>query len=126
MSLYTQSHSHTFPLLHLNLSPFLPHLPSHLIASRDEQSISLNFEDVRALHLLILDGYHSWVDNAPNSWKKDLFLQSNSPILITSRYGQNASIALPNNNSDEADAWHRERDYSKVAFLTFALATSIE
>ena len=86
----------------------------------------MNFEDVLSLNTLILNGYHSWVNNAPPSWKEDHFLQNNSPILITSRYGQNASIVLPGNNSDEALAWNRERDYSKVAFLTFALATSIE
>ena len=98
----------------------------HLISFRQDPFISLNFESVRSLHTHIVDGYQSWVNNAPPAWKKDNFLQSHSPIIITSRYGQNASIALPHNNRNEADAWNRERDYSKVAFLTFALATSIE
>jgi len=86
----------------------------------------LNFEAVRRLHNVIARDYRSWANNAPQAWKKDNFLSSNSPILITSRFGQNASIALPDNNENEADDWNRERDYSKVAFLTFALATSIE
>lgn len=71
-------------------------------------------------------GYQDWVNKAPVYWNKDGFLRKNSPILITSRYGQNASIALPNNELNEANAWDRERKYSKVAFLTFAIATSIE
>jgi len=97
-----------------------------VLSFRDDPSISLNFEDVRDLSNLILHRYHNWVHNAPPTWNTDSFLKSNSPILITSRYGQNASIALPHNSSNEADAWNKERDYSKVAFLTFALATSIE
>jgi hypothetical protein len=110
---------------HLHLSSF-HHIHTHPLSSRQDRSIYMNFEDVNNLHRLIVRGYNSWVHNAPPSWKKDTFIASNSPILITSRYGQNASIALPNNQHNEADAWDRERDYSNVAFLTVALATSIQ
>jgi hypothetical protein len=86
----------------------------------------LNFETLTKLHTLLLDGYDDFVSGAPADWKKDGFLPNNKPIIITSRYGQNASIALEDNQEQEANDWNLERDYSKIAFLTFALATSIE
>jgi hypothetical protein len=86
----------------------------------------LNFECLNALHNHIVDGYGDWVKKAPSGWTKDGFLQKNKPIMITSRYGQNAAIALPGNQANEAEDWNSERDYSKIAYLTFALATSIE
>jgi len=93
---------------------------------RDCPTIGLNFETLTALHALLLDGYDDFVANAPAHWKKDGFLLNNKPIMITSRYGQNACIALEDNEDQEANDWNLERDYSKIAYLTFALATSIE
>jgi hypothetical protein len=97
-----------------------------LFNNRDAQTIGLNFETLTQLHVLLLDGYKDFVSNAPADWKKDGFLLNNKPIIITSRYGQNASIAIQDNEDQEANDWNLERDYSKIAFLTFALATSIE
>jgi hypothetical protein len=93
---------------------------------RDGRTIGLNFETLSKLHTLLLDGYNDFVSNAPADWKKDGFLLNNKPIIITSRYGQNACIALEDNEDQEANDWNLERDYSKIAYLTFALATSIE
>jgi hypothetical protein len=76
--------------------------------------------------VLIVDGYETWVRNAPEHWKTDGFLQDNSPVVVTSRFGQNARIAVPGNEEEEAEAWNLERDYSRISYLTFALATSIE
>jgi len=86
----------------------------------------LNFEDVKTLDCLIVDGYSAWVNKAPSHWKADSFLQNHSPIVVTSRFGQNTGIAARGNEEHEAANWDSERDYSKIAFLTFALATSIE
>ena len=96
------------------------------IYKRDDPTVRLNFEDVQSLDHYLVRGYDNWVDGSPDTWKRDGFLQNNSPIIITSRYGQNATIALLDNEDQEAEDWHHERDYSKIAFLTFALATSIE
>jgi hypothetical protein len=74
---------------------------------RDEPTVRLNFEDIKSLDRHIVRGYDDWVDAAPNNWKKDGFLENNSPIIITSRYGQNATIALPDNEDQEAEDWHR-------------------
>jgi hypothetical protein len=75
---------------------------------------------------LIVDGYKRWVDEAPDDWKVDGFLQGRSPIVVTSRFGQNARIATLGNEAEEAEAWEGERDFSKLAFFTFAIATSIK
>jgi hypothetical protein len=74
----------------------------------------------------MIEGYDAWVDDAPEAWKVDGFLLERSPIVVTSRFGQNARIATPGNEAQEAEAWERERDYSKLAFVTFAIATSIK
>ena len=71
-------------------------------------------------------GYREWVQGAPDSWKVDGFITHNSPIVVTSCFGQNAAIALEGNEDAEAQAWDRARDYSKIAFLTVAIATSIQ
>jgi hypothetical protein len=91
-----------------------------------DPTIKLNMELLKELDDLIVAGYDDWVDAAPDAWKCDGFLIDNSPIVVTSRYGQNAAIALEGNTRAEARAWDRDRDYSKIAYLTVAIATSIE
>jgi hypothetical protein len=86
----------------------------------------LNLEGVKELDSLIVEGYEGWVRKAPDQWKADGFLERRSPILVTSRFGQNARIAIRGNEEEEAESWNLERDYSKISYLTFALATTIE
>lgn len=105
---------------HHHIIPQLTHISSN------EGDIRLNFEDVKALDANIVTGYQAWVAAAPRHWKADGFLEKNSPIVITSRFGQNAAIAVMGNEEREAALWDLQRDYSKIAFLTFALATPIE
>lgn len=93
---------------------------------REENDIRLNFENAKMLDRNIVEGYRNWVENAPDDWKTDGFLQGNCPIIITSRFRQNAAIAVLGNEETEAESWDLQRDYSKIAFLTVALATSIE
>jgi hypothetical protein len=100
--------------------------PFHLCFDRHEQVIKLNFHNLKQLDSLLVGGYREWVENAPDHWKVDGFLKNKSPIVVTSRFGQNAWIATPGNEAHEAIAWQLERDYSKLAFVTFALATSIQ
>lgn len=107
-------------------SPF-PFAFAHISSyDRVTDRIRLNFEAVKKLDELISDGYDAWVDSAPPRWRADKFLQHSSPILVTSRYGQDARIAIPGCEAEEAAAWQSDRDYSKIAFLTVAIATSIE
>lgn len=65
------------------------------------------------------------MNEAPEDWRRDGFLVDRSPIVVTSRFGQNARVGIPGHEADEALDWRLERDYSKVAFLTVAIATSI-
>ena len=94
--------------------------------NRNERSIRLNFENVKCLDSLVLEGYKDWVENAPDHWRIDGFIDKRSPIVVTSRFGQNARIAVPGKEDEESNAWGLERDFSKLAFFTFALATSIK
>lgn len=89
-------------------------------------NIRFNFEDVAALDRLLVDGLQAFVDAAPEEWTEDGFILDRSPIVVTTRFGQNARICTPGNENVEAWAWHVERDYSKIAFLTVAIATSIQ
>jgi hypothetical protein len=104
----------------------LPLACTHPLNTRADKIIRLNFELLECLDTLIVDGYDKWVDKAPLEWKADGFLEHNSPIVVTSRFGQNARIAAPENELHEAVAWQLQCDYSKIAFITVALATSIE
>lgn len=93
---------------------------------REEQHINLNIDDVKSLDDAIVAGYDEWAKNAPLKWKADGLFENNVPIVVTSRFGQNTRIAVTNNEEEEAHNWNTERDFSKIAYLTFALATSIE
>jgi hypothetical protein len=99
---------------------------AHARTPSKPNNIRLNFEDVAALDKLLVDGLHMFVNGAPNDWKEDGFLLDRSPIVVTTCFGQNARVCVPNNENREAMEWHNERDYSKIAFLTVAIATSIQ
>jgi hypothetical protein len=105
-----------------------PSLVSFLICfpDRSERVIKLNFEEVTNLNKILVRDYRKWVEGAPENWKVDGFLENKSPIVVTSRFGQNARIGTPGNEEAEANDWELERDYSKLAFMTFALATSLK
>jgi hypothetical protein len=96
-----------------------------LLNSRDS-TIKLNLEELKELDSLIANGFDDWVDLAPDHWKVDRFLTRNSPVVVTSCFGQNAQTALSANKEQEALNWEGDRDYSKVAYLTVAIATSIK
>jgi hypothetical protein len=94
--------------------------------NRDDPKVNLNMEDVKSLDTAIVAGYDDWVKKAPANWKADGLFRDNIPIVVTSRFGQSTEIAVPGNEEEEEHNWNTERDFSKVSFLTFALATSIE
>ena len=92
---------------------------------RRHDTIRLNFESLEALDRLLVDGLSDFVNGAPDDWRRDGFLVDRSPIVVTSRFGQNARVGIEGNELNEALEWQLERDYSKIAFLTVAIATSI-
>ena len=57
--------------------------------------VRLNLDDLKEFDDLVVAGYREWVEEAPDQWKVDGFLENRSPIVVTSRFGQNARIAVP-------------------------------
>ncbi|KAH8978533.1 hypothetical protein EDB86DRAFT_2836679 [Lactarius hatsudake] len=104
----------------------IPELSFATPRGRSVYELNLESRNTEKLDELMSEGYEEWVENAPRSWKKDGFLERHSPIVVMSRYGQNVEISEGGNETREASNWNKERDYSKVAFTTVALATLIE
>ncbi|KAH8998202.1 hypothetical protein EDB86DRAFT_2828489 [Lactarius hatsudake] len=72
----------------------------------DHRTIKLNQRNTEKLDELMSEGYEEWVENAPRSWKKDGFLERHSPIVVTSRYGQNVEISEGGNETcTEVTSW---------------------
>lgn len=67
--------------------------------------------------------YNCWVQRAPEAYTADKFFQDRVPIIVTSSYGQNQPIGL--NPREERENWRRDRDFSRVRFMTIALATHL-
>jgi hypothetical protein len=70
--------------------------------------------------------FGQWVEDAPDSYKDDQFLLERTPIIITSRYGQNQDIAV--NVVDAAadeENWQADRDFSQIRYVTMAIATHL-
>ena len=81
---------------------------------------------MKALDLEIINSYHSWLDDAPRDYIEDNFFKSRVPIAITSRFGQNQRLAeSPRDREEELFNWARDRDYSRIRYVTLALATHI-
>ncbi|OCH83610.1 hypothetical protein OBBRIDRAFT_840366 [Obba rivulosa] len=70
--------------------------------------------------MIIVENYNSYFADAPDYWKEDGFFRDHVPISIACRYGQNISIG-----DNEGDIWARERDYSKIQFVSVALASHL-
>ena len=86
--------------------------------------------DLRNLHKLnsqIIARYEQWVDDVPNDYTEDGFFNQRHPICITSRYSQNQEMEMDDEHlEEEADNWNRERDFSKVRYLTCAIASHLQ
>ena len=88
-------------------------------------SIPLRLEDLRKFNEAIKDGWQDWIRNAPPDYTEDGFFLSRTPISISSRYGQNQGIGVEANRFTQKALWSKERDYSKIRYVSFALATHI-
>jgi hypothetical protein len=65
------------------------------------------------------------VDGAPIGWKRDGFLENNSPVGVTIRYGQNQPLLVNGAFDVERANWDNDRDYRHIRQFTFSLATHI-
>ena len=74
----------------------------------------------------IVQSYATWIDEAPDSYKSDDMFPERIPVAITSRFGQNQQLASSVElRNEERENWDRDRDYSRIRYLTLALATHI-
>jgi hypothetical protein len=83
-------------------------------------------EKLKKLHQEIMRGFEPWVLDAPESYKDDDFLIERTPIVITSRYGQNQSIGMQVQDADADERnWDLERDFESIRYITIAIATHV-
>ncbi|KAH9903891.1 uncharacterized protein B0H18DRAFT_1132341, partial [Fomitopsis serialis] len=61
----------------------------------------------------------------PKEWKEDKFFTDHSPIVMSMRYGQNERIAVRTGLEAEKARWGTERDWSRIRYANFAVATHI-
>jgi hypothetical protein len=74
----------------------------------------------------IINSYTQWIEAAPAAYKSDDMFPSRIPVAITSRFGQNQELASSVELRDEERFnWARDRDYSRIRYLTLALATHV-
>ena len=96
-----------------------------LCSHSDGMSIPLRLEDLRKFNDAIKDGWREWIQNAPPDYTDDGFFLTRKPISISSRYGQNQRIGVEVNRFTQKALWSKERDYSQIRYVSFALATHI-
>ena len=81
---------------------------------------------MRRLDEIVRIQWDTWVNGAPESWKRDGFLTSNIPVAITMQYGQNQEV---NQSAETAEdgrrIWNMDHDYTHIRQFTFSIATSI-
>ncbi|KAF9515149.1 hypothetical protein BS47DRAFT_1391881 [Hydnum rufescens UP504] len=84
-------------------------------------TIEMRLEDLTLMDVHMSTDWDEWVARAPDAWREDGWLESHIPITLTCKFGQDQPIGNPN----QADIWEHERDYSKIRFLSFALASDL-
>jgi hypothetical protein len=76
---------------------------------------------------MIVRSYADWIGDAPEEYTAEDLFTSRIPVAITSRFGQNqelaSSIELCN---EEQHNWAHDCSYSRIRYLTIALATHIQ
>ncbi|KAG0697258.1 hypothetical protein DFH29DRAFT_1022910 [Suillus ampliporus] len=92
-----------------------------------QRRIVLRLQDVLELNRLIISEWDDFVANAPPAWTSDGWLQQHIPLSVACRYGQNQPIASTDQHALHVEArnWHHERDYSRIRYLSMAVATHI-
>jgi hypothetical protein len=86
--------------------------------------IHLNLTEIRVLDTAIQTWYNQWVEQAPAAYKLDQFLTHRIPVAITSIYGQNQPLLITeNHDAEDAANWERSRDFSRLRYISFSLAS---
>jgi hypothetical protein len=69
------------------------------------------------------DDYDQWVDQAPQSWKTDLFFCDRIPIFVLNRYGQDTR--LDTNERETKDSFVHLLSWERMLHVSIAIATQI-
>lgn len=81
---------------------------------------------MKKLDSAICNQYEAWVKEAPVEYRRDDFFNSRVPVAITSRFGQNQQLAeTDDDRRQERLNWRQDRDYTKIRYLTIALASHL-
>lgn len=92
---------------------------AHTSLSRT-QPITLTQLFLDRLNIILKAKFETWVDNAPQAYKQDNFITSRTPIIVTSRYGQNQEMNI---NENDAESWSRHKNFSNTRYISVAIAT---
>jgi hypothetical protein len=66
------------------------------------------------------------MEEAPATYHQDGWFENRNPIAVTSRYGQNQPIGLQTHREgEELYSWETMRQWSKIKYVTVALATHL-
>ena len=94
--------------------------------SDEHRRINLNLATLKDLDNAIVESYENWIEEAPVSYKQDNFFPARRPVAVTSRFGQNQQLADTEPlRVEERSNWARECDYTRIRFITIALATHL-
>jgi hypothetical protein len=94
--------------------------------SDPHRSITLNLSALQKLDIAIVRLYNHWIENAPVQYVEDGFFPSRVPVAVTSRFGQNQQFADTQDlRQEERLNWSRDCDYSRIRYLTVALASHL-
>jgi hypothetical protein len=88
-------------------------------------SVILTIPKLHTLNSIIKRHYYLWVRGAPESYHTDDFLQSRVPITVTSEYGQNQEFGIRSRTALDQSNWSKDRDYTKIRYITLAVATHL-
>lgn len=97
-----------------------------ILSLHRSRKVRLNLIALWALHDQIVNRFQQWVNAAPDNYKADHFLLERTPLVITSRYGQNQDIAVEAVDAAvDAENWQADRDFSQIRYITMAIATHL-
>ena len=86
----------------------------------------MSLNQVKRLNTQIKQSYQNWISDAPEEYLSDMWFRSRIPVAVTSRYGQNQPIGLETMNDDEESyTWDTLRDWSRLKYVTVAVATHL-
>ena len=90
--------------------------------------VSLGYEDLEHLNDIMEHEYYKWVEGALDNYLDNTFLLDQSPIIVTSWFGQNMILKGDDDehNTHLLREWGHDWDYNDVHYIAVAIAMHIE